>query len=123
MVYGACGLKPGSLIRWTYRLKLPEARASDRGVLAAIKTYGETIHTLVERKNYKGVFMPGISEKGELMAGKLSMAVAIVIAGYLCGIVAKVVRGADWVTALYALNAVMVAVDLTLYLRLRPRPA
>jgi 4-hydroxyphenylpyruvate dioxygenase len=28
-------------------------------VLAAIKTYGETIHTLVERKNYKGAFMPG----------------------------------------------------------------
>jgi len=28
-------------------------------VLAAIKTYGDTIHTLVERKNYKGIFMPG----------------------------------------------------------------
>lgn len=28
-------------------------------VLAAIKTYGDTIHTLVERKNYEGVFMPG----------------------------------------------------------------
>jgi hypothetical protein len=46
---------------------------------------------------------------------------AIVIAGYGCGIAAKVLRGADWVTALYALNAVMVAVDLGLYLRLRPR--
>ena len=28
-------------------------------VIAAIKTYGETIHSLVERKKYKGVFMPG----------------------------------------------------------------
>ena len=28
-------------------------------VLAAIKTYGDTIHSLVERKNYRGVFMPG----------------------------------------------------------------
>jgi len=28
-------------------------------VLAAIKTYGNTIHTLVERKNYKGAFLPG----------------------------------------------------------------
>lgn len=27
--------------------------------LAAIKTYGETIHTFVERKNYKGAFLPG----------------------------------------------------------------
>ena len=28
-------------------------------VLASIKTYGDTIHTFVERKNYKGPFMPG----------------------------------------------------------------
>jgi 4-hydroxyphenylpyruvate dioxygenase len=28
-------------------------------VTASIKTYGETIHTFVERKNYKGVFLPG----------------------------------------------------------------
>lgn len=27
--------------------------------MTAIKTYGETIHTFVERKNYSGVFMPG----------------------------------------------------------------
>jgi 4-hydroxyphenylpyruvate dioxygenase len=28
-------------------------------VLASIQTYGETIHTFVERKNYRGAFMPG----------------------------------------------------------------
>ena len=28
-------------------------------VIAGIRTYGETIHSLVERKNYKGPFMPG----------------------------------------------------------------
>ena len=28
-------------------------------ILAAIQTYGETIHTLVERRNYHGLFMPG----------------------------------------------------------------
>ncbi|MEI9921810.1 MAG: 4-hydroxyphenylpyruvate dioxygenase [Bacteroidota bacterium] len=28
-------------------------------VMASIKTYGETIHTFVERKNYKGTFLPG----------------------------------------------------------------
>ncbi len=28
-------------------------------IMASIQTYGETIHTFVERKNYKGVFMPG----------------------------------------------------------------
>ena len=28
-------------------------------VTAAIKTYGDTIHSIVERKNYRGLFMPG----------------------------------------------------------------
>ncbi|CAZ95498.1 4-hydroxyphenylpyruvate dioxygenase [Zobellia galactanivorans] len=28
-------------------------------VLSGIHTYGETVHVFVERKNYKGVFMPG----------------------------------------------------------------
>lgn len=28
-------------------------------VIAAIRTYGDTIHSLVERRNYRGVFMPG----------------------------------------------------------------
>ena len=28
-------------------------------IKSAIKTYGDTIHTFVERKNYNGVFMPG----------------------------------------------------------------
>ncbi len=27
--------------------------------IASIKTYGQTVHTFVERKNYNGVFMPG----------------------------------------------------------------
>lgn len=28
-------------------------------VVTTIKTYGDTVHTFVERKNYRGVFMPG----------------------------------------------------------------
>ncbi len=28
-------------------------------VIAAIRTYGDTIHSIVERKNYRGLFMPG----------------------------------------------------------------
>jgi 4-hydroxyphenylpyruvate dioxygenase len=32
-------------------------------VTAAFKTYGETIHTLVERKNYNGAFLPGYVAK------------------------------------------------------------
>jgi len=31
-------------------------------VVASIHTYGETIHTFVERKNYNGLFMPGFGK-------------------------------------------------------------
>ncbi len=34
-----------------------------RVVLAAIATFGETIHTFVERKDYDGLFMPGFEAK------------------------------------------------------------
>ena len=39
----------------------PRVMRDDDGevVTAAIRTYGDTIHSLVERKNYKGLFMPG----------------------------------------------------------------
>jgi 4-hydroxyphenylpyruvate dioxygenase len=39
----------------------PRVMRDDDGevVVAAIRTYGDTIHSLVERKNYKGLFMPG----------------------------------------------------------------
>jgi 4-hydroxyphenylpyruvate dioxygenase len=33
--------------------------AQGRVVLAGIRTYGETIHSLVERKDYRGPFLPG----------------------------------------------------------------
>jgi 4-hydroxyphenylpyruvate dioxygenase len=32
-------------------------------VTAAIHTYGDTIHSLIERKNYRGLFMPGFTAK------------------------------------------------------------
>jgi len=39
----------------------PKVINDDKGevVLSGIHTYGETVHIFVERKNYKGVFMPG----------------------------------------------------------------
>jgi 4-hydroxyphenylpyruvate dioxygenase len=39
----------------------PTVLRDDSGevVVASIKTYGDTIHTFVERKNYSGVFLPG----------------------------------------------------------------
>jgi len=39
----------------------PKVLKDDGGeiVVAAIRTYGDTIHSLVERRNYTGLFMPG----------------------------------------------------------------
>ena len=39
----------------------PTERKDDAGhvVLSGIKTYGDTVHTFVERRNYNGIFMPG----------------------------------------------------------------
>lgn len=31
-------------------------------IKSSIKTYGDTIHTFVERKNYKGIFLPGFEK-------------------------------------------------------------
>jgi 4-hydroxyphenylpyruvate dioxygenase len=39
-------------------------------VVASIKTYGETIHTFVERKNYKGPFLPGYQPRKNSMESK-----------------------------------------------------
>jgi len=39
----------------------PELKEDEHGkvVLSGIKTYGDTVHIFVERKDYKGVFLPG----------------------------------------------------------------
>ncbi len=55
---------------------LAAALSTAAGLLMAISS--AVSHDLV-----KNVFMPDISEKGELLAGKIAMAVAIVISGYL----------------------------------------
>jgi len=56
------------------------------GLAAALSTAAGllmAISAAISHDLIKGIFAPNISEKGELMAGKISMAVAIVIAGYL----------------------------------------
>ncbi|MBX3586097.1 MAG: cation acetate symporter [Ramlibacter sp.] len=55
---------------------LAAALSTAAGLLMAISS--AVSHDLV-----KGVFNPNISEKGELMAGKVAMAIAIVISGWL----------------------------------------
>jgi len=55
---------------------LAAALSTAAGLLMAISA--AVSHDLV-----KGVFAPNISEKNELLAGKISMAVAVIVAGYL----------------------------------------
>ncbi|MFD1019220.1 4-hydroxyphenylpyruvate dioxygenase [Thalassobacillus hwangdonensis] len=51
----------GAVSRGAIEVKPPESFSDEHGTIkkAVIGTYGDTIHTLVERKDYKGVFMPG----------------------------------------------------------------
>ncbi|MBN2872789.1 MAG: cation acetate symporter, partial [Halothiobacillaceae bacterium] len=56
------------------------------GIAAALSTAAGlllAISSAISHDLLKGVFTPNISEKGELMAGRISMTVAIIIAGYL----------------------------------------
>ncbi len=56
------------------------------GLAAALSTAAGllmAISSAVSHDLIKNIFVPDISEKGELLAGKISMAVAIVVAGYL----------------------------------------
>lgn len=43
----------------------PTNLEDENGVIrkAAIKTYGDTIHSFIDRSNYNGLFMPGFTEK------------------------------------------------------------
>ncbi|MBN1868075.1 hypothetical protein JW916_12380 [Candidatus Sumerlaeota bacterium] len=52
--------------------------------------------------------------------GKSPLFMAVVFVGYVSGVIHKVLCSFDWVTALYALNMVMVGVDLLLYYRYLP---
>ena len=56
------------------------------GLAAALSTAAGllmAISAAVSHDLIKNVFVPDISERGELLAGKISMAVAIIVAGYL----------------------------------------
>jgi 4-hydroxyphenylpyruvate dioxygenase len=49
MAHGAVSVREPSVLRD------PDGEV----VIAAIRTYGDTIHSLVERRNYRGLFLPG----------------------------------------------------------------
>lgn len=51
---------------------VPKTQHDENGevVMAAIKTYGDTIHTLVERSRYNGVFLPGYTPRKSVYPAK-----------------------------------------------------
>jgi len=54
-----------AVARGAVPLHEPKVLRDDNGeiVVAAIRIYGDTIHSLVERRNYRGLFMPGFIER------------------------------------------------------------
>lgn len=62
----------------------------------------------------------------KVVAGKSPVFMVIIIAGYGFGIIHKALYSFDWVIYLYALNLVLVAIDMLLYFRyskrLHPQP-
>jgi len=63
------------------------------------------------------------SLRTRVVTGKSPLFMGIVIAGYASGVLHKVFYSRDWVIILYAVNLVMVAIDLGLYLRFSRRGA
>jgi 4-hydroxyphenylpyruvate dioxygenase len=59
------GLFHRAVERGAIPVRTPETLEDAHGtvVIAAIATYGDTIHTLVERTNYSGVFLPGFEPR------------------------------------------------------------
>jgi 4-hydroxyphenylpyruvate dioxygenase len=57
----ARGIWKKAVDRGAKSVKEPYELKDEQGtvVLASVQTYGDTIHTFVERKNYNGVFLPG----------------------------------------------------------------
>lgn len=57
------------------------------------------------------------SYTGRSTKGKSPVFLVLIITGYIAGVVHKLLFNFDFVVYLYALNAVMVSIDLCLYFR------
>jgi type IV secretory pathway TrbD component len=57
------------------------------------------------------------SLRTRIVVGKSPLFMVIVCAGYLSGIIHKILYSPDWIVGLYGLNMALVAVDLALYLK------
>ncbi|HEX2958635.1 MAG TPA: hypothetical protein VHO70_17495 [Chitinispirillaceae bacterium] len=51
----------------------------------------------------------------KIVSGKSPLFMSIVIAGYVSGIIHKILYARDWIIFLYIINLVLVAIDMSLY--------
>ena len=60
----AAGIYQKAVSRGAISVREPETLTDDQGsvIIAQVKTYGDTIHTFVQRSGYQGVFLPGYSD-------------------------------------------------------------
>jgi hypothetical protein len=61
------------------------------------------------------------SLRTKIVAGKSPTFMIIIMIGYLCGIIHKIVYHYDWVTYLYIFNFCIVGTDLILYFYYRKK--
>ena len=61
LVDDAAGIYNKAVERGAKGIKAPEELKDENGtvIVATVQTYGDTNHTFVERKDFKGVFLPG----------------------------------------------------------------
>ena len=60
----AAGIYQKAVAKGAIGVQEPTTLEDENGkvILASVKTYGDTIHTFVQREGYTGVFMPGFKE-------------------------------------------------------------
>ena len=60
----AAGIYEKAVSRGATSVRAPETLEDENGtmIVASVKTYGDTIHTFVQRDKYNGIFMPGFKE-------------------------------------------------------------
>ena len=60
----AKGIYEKAVSRGATSVRPPETLEDENGIMvvASVKTYGDTIHTFVQRDKYNGIFMPGFKE-------------------------------------------------------------
>lgn len=60
------------------------------------------------------------SVRTKVVSGKSPLFMGVLCFGYASGIIHKLLYSMDWIILLYALNLVLVSIDLTLYFRYLP---